>query len=293
LFGDQDALWVTRPFNAYLELLSNSVVGCVVMRRDAWEAAGGYDESMVHGNEDWDLWIRLTAIGWGQAEVPRPLFRYRKHGVSMSVETEARYEQARAEMVRRHPDLYRREALRAAKRTWYPLVSVVVDEGDAAGWLTAQDLDDLEVVALPGAQRHAGALASRWPVQRAATFGEAVGAARGKYVADGSRFASAVPGALAALARALEENPAALGAGPDAAGPPLLWRRWPLLDPTAPHTATVEVAGALAAADPPRLGAGAFPDPLWTPPAGGERAVLRQMPEDEGSIPGWVEEARR
>jgi glycosyltransferase involved in cell wall biosynthesis len=36
LFGDVDAVWVTRPFNPYWQLLGNGVVGCVVLRADAW-----------------------------------------------------------------------------------------------------------------------------------------------------------------------------------------------------------------------------------------------------------------
>jgi glycosyltransferase involved in cell wall biosynthesis len=290
LFGDQDALWVTRPFNPYQELLSNSVVGCVVMRRDAWEAVGGYDESMIHGNEDWDLWIRLTAAGWGQAEVPVPLFRYRKHGVSMSVATEARYEQARVEMVRRHPGLYEAEALAATKREWYPLVTAILDGDGDPGALAEQDLDDVEVVLVAGADP--GALAGRWPLRQAASFRDAVAVARGKYVADWSHFGSAAPGALSALAGALEAAPDALGAGPDAAAAPLLWRRWPLLDPTAPHLRTHAVPGATAAGLPPRLAPGAFPDPLWIPPPAGDRPVLRQAPEEEGRIPEWIVAAR-
>ena len=58
LYGDEEATWVARPFNPYLLALSNSVVGCVLMRTEAWKQVGGYDETMIHGNEDWDMWLR-------------------------------------------------------------------------------------------------------------------------------------------------------------------------------------------------------------------------------------------
>jgi O-antigen biosynthesis protein len=67
---------------------------------------GGYDETMTSGNEDWELWLRLQEAGWGQVQVPLPLFRYRKHGVSMSVATEARFEEGRRMVRDRHPSLY-------------------------------------------------------------------------------------------------------------------------------------------------------------------------------------------
>ena len=129
LTGDVDAIWIPRRFNEYQILLSNSNVGCVLMRRSAFDAVGGYDESMRSGNEDWDLWVRLMAAGYPMIEVPEVLFRYRKHGVTMSVRTEARYEEARAEMVQKHPSLYNAESAPTPQgadttqrcRSWSPI----------------------------------------------------------------------------------------------------------------------------------------------------------------------------
>lgn len=49
----------------------------VVMRRDAIAAVGGYVPS--DGPEDYDLWLRLDAAGFGIAKVPEVLFRWRHH----------------------------------------------------------------------------------------------------------------------------------------------------------------------------------------------------------------------
>lgn len=49
----------------------------VVMRRDALAAVGGYLPS--DGPEDYDLWLRLDAAGFGIAKVPEVLFRWRHH----------------------------------------------------------------------------------------------------------------------------------------------------------------------------------------------------------------------
>ena len=148
LFEDIDAVWIPRPYNPYQLLLSNSIIGCVLLRRDAYLAVDGYDETMRHGNEDWDLWIRLIKAGWDVVEVPDVLFRYRKHGISMSVETEARFEQGRAEIVERHPDLYASDHLARMKANHYPLVTVIAaSETDPSG-LETQDLADAEVVTI-------------------------------------------------------------------------------------------------------------------------------------------------
>src|SRR5690606_38104701 len=73
LYQDIDAIWITRPFNPYWQLLGNGVIGCVLLRRDAYEQVGGYDESMTLGNEDWEMWLRLMEAGWDQVLVPRVL----------------------------------------------------------------------------------------------------------------------------------------------------------------------------------------------------------------------------
>lgn len=46
----------------------------VVVRRAALEQVGGYADPPWP--EDWDLWLRLHAAGWGIAKVPRVLFRW-------------------------------------------------------------------------------------------------------------------------------------------------------------------------------------------------------------------------
>ncbi len=260
LFGDVAAIWATRPFNAYQILVSNSVVGCVLLRREAWEAVGGYDETMTAGNEDWELWIRLLEAGWEQVQVREPLFRYRKHGVSMSVATEARYERARLEIARRHPALYDLTALRRRKAACYPWVSVVGGVPPDGG------VDDIEEVA-------------------------AAGEARGKVVVEWTAVADAPAGAIRRLAEALEDHPGAAAAGP--VGTPVAWRRWALADPDSGLAGVVAAVPALGVdATRLRLSPGCAPDPdlvvsprPWWP----DLPIDRQPPDVEGPLPVWVE----
>ncbi len=261
LFGDVAAVWATRPFNPYQILVSNSVLGCVLLRRDAWAAVGGYDETMTAGNEDWEMWIRLQAAGWGQVQVREPLFRYRRRGVSMSVHTEARFEQAREEVAARHPAQYDPAAMRSRKAEFYPWVSSVGSRPP-----TGQDLDDVEVVT-------------------------AVDQARGKVVVEWDAVVTAPPGAMRDLAEALERHPGAAASGPG--GVPLAWRRWALADPASGLDGVVAVDVDIEV-DTSRLtlGAACCPDPeMMVEPQPGwpELPLQRQPPDVEGPLPAWIE----
>ena len=291
LYGDEEATWVARPFNPYQLALSNSVVGCVLVRAEAWKQVGGYDETMRNGNEDWDFWLRLLEVGWNQVQVRQPLFRYRRHGVSMSVTTEARFEAAREEIARRHPALFDPDTLREWKAAWYPWVSVVVGDGDL-DVLGRQTFTDVEVIPIGASSEALQALCADrgWVCREASTdLDAAVRSARGKFLIDWDRVASAPPDALAALATALEDAPRAAAAGADGAA--ALWRRWALVDPGSGHQGTVMAPIDLQMRAPVRLAAGCCPIEAWTTagaPAG--RRIVRHEPEEAGAFPAWLSE---
>lgn len=62
----------------------------VVLRRAAWERAGGYDEAMRSGFEDWDLYLAVLAGGGSVAVVPEPLVDYRTTPASANVRSMSR-----------------------------------------------------------------------------------------------------------------------------------------------------------------------------------------------------------
>lgn len=101
VYGDVEYVWATRPFNLAWMLVENSVVGCTMIRAAALDAVGLYDETMTSGNEDWELWIRLAKAGWESEQVRKPLFRYRKHGHTMSVDTESDFVSGRQRVLER------------------------------------------------------------------------------------------------------------------------------------------------------------------------------------------------
>jgi glycosyltransferase involved in cell wall biosynthesis len=83
-FGDEQ--WTWRPERCDLQamLARNAVNGAALVRREAFEAVGGYDERMRDGCEDWDFWLRLIERGFKGTIVPEVLFHYRRTVGSMS-----------------------------------------------------------------------------------------------------------------------------------------------------------------------------------------------------------------
>ena len=255
LYGDIDAVWVPRPFNPYWQLLGNGIVGCVLMRATAWEAVDGYDETMTSGNEDWELWLRMSEAGWDQVSVPEPLFRYRKHGVSMSVTTEARFEDGRRMVRDRHQDLYKSEKLRELKQRWYPLLTIVGSVDPTP--------DDAEMVATPDL------LVDTW----------------GKYVIDVRNAVGLEPDTLTRLAELLEEDPDAAVARTTGSPPLTMLRRWNIHDPEASPTGELELdhpaAGSALPGETMSRGGWATPESART----GDVPVQRQRPEELGTLP--------
>lgn len=54
------------------------IVNCSMFHRDAFDKAGGYDESLK-GWEDYDLWIRMALKGFVGKRIPKFLFTYFHH----------------------------------------------------------------------------------------------------------------------------------------------------------------------------------------------------------------------
>jgi hypothetical protein len=56
----------------------NTLTGAALIAKKAWKRAGGYDESMRLGYEDWDFWLRLADHDCFGVRLPRVLFHYRR-----------------------------------------------------------------------------------------------------------------------------------------------------------------------------------------------------------------------
>jgi GT2 family glycosyltransferase/uncharacterized membrane protein YbhN (UPF0104 family) len=108
-----------RHFNRFDQLFLNQLPYCMLIRKSAWAAVGGYDESMRAGYEDWEFNIRLASAGFVGVEVPKPLFVYHVSSGGMLLGSSAQKHGALWRRIReRHRDCYRLQQLLAIERAW-------------------------------------------------------------------------------------------------------------------------------------------------------------------------------
>src|SRR5579885_929046 len=144
VFGDVEYIQRAADFNLYQLLDHNTVSAASLVRKADWKLAGGYDESMRDGYEDWDFWLRLAEHGRYGRYVPKVLYEYRKHGPSLYSAARERHEELVARIRANHPRLYSREGILQAKICWEPAVCILAAE---EGLVPArQTIEDVQVL---------------------------------------------------------------------------------------------------------------------------------------------------
>jgi FkbM family methyltransferase len=106
-FGEINTQFPLPDFDrATLITKDNIACVCALVRRSAWEQAGGYNEAMREGYEDWDFWIGCVEHGWDGCCLHEPLFQYRKSGRTMLSNANEKRERLVAQIIQNHPKLY-------------------------------------------------------------------------------------------------------------------------------------------------------------------------------------------
>jgi glycosyltransferase involved in cell wall biosynthesis len=129
-----------RHLNRFDQLFLNQLPYCLLLRKSAWQAVGGYDESMRDGTEDWEFNIRLSHAGFLGIELAKPLFVYSVRSDGMLMSRSTRMHGTIWRPIRsRHSDLYRVPAL---VRLWRETRATPskVSAGTAAGLLIAANV---------------------------------------------------------------------------------------------------------------------------------------------------------
>lgn len=135
-----------------------------VLRRTAYEEAGGFDESLS-GYEDDDLFVRIFRLGWEHVFIDVPLVRFRVHSKGSSatprfIESRVRYAAKLEAMLPDDPRMmryYRRDAI--APRFFLTTLDDYVRACSARDWESARAI--LKVVNHFAAKRRAG-LRLKW-----------------------------------------------------------------------------------------------------------------------------------
>lgn len=85
----------------------NQLVATSLYRKKCWSEAGGYDETMKKGFEDWEFWLNVTKRGWFYKIIPEFLFYYRKAQQSMLMQTiDSHAEDIKRYIFTKHKELY-------------------------------------------------------------------------------------------------------------------------------------------------------------------------------------------
>lgn len=80
LFGARTGSYGIEPFDAESLAERNYIHASALMRRSAFERAGGYGLDMTGARcEEWDLWLSFADLGMRGVLVPGRLLRYRQH----------------------------------------------------------------------------------------------------------------------------------------------------------------------------------------------------------------------
>jgi glycosyltransferase involved in cell wall biosynthesis len=124
-----DASGVLRQnYNFFEQLSLNQLPYCLLMPKRVWIEAGGYDESMRNGYEDWEFNIRLSTLGYHGHRVAQPLLHYRVRSSGMLMSKSNRvHGRLWSEVQARHKSTYRWLNLISLWREWsgrpsrYPL----------------------------------------------------------------------------------------------------------------------------------------------------------------------------
>ena len=87
--------------------VSNRMPYCVLIRREAFEQAGGYTMNPdIWAYGDWNLSLSILKRGWRCAVLREPLFNYRIRSNSMRTIASQTHEQMCEAIKRNHPDLF-------------------------------------------------------------------------------------------------------------------------------------------------------------------------------------------
>ncbi|HET8732591.1 MAG TPA: glycosyltransferase family A protein [Anaeromyxobacteraceae bacterium] len=115
-FGASQELDPSRPFDPAWLLTHNFVNASALIRREAFQAVGGWNPDFRTGHEDHELWIRMLDRGYVGVLVPEPLLRYRRHpGGSRNSLSVWKRRRLLADVAVRHPRMYR------SWLRWHPL----------------------------------------------------------------------------------------------------------------------------------------------------------------------------
>jgi cellulose synthase/poly-beta-1,6-N-acetylglucosamine synthase-like glycosyltransferase len=113
-FGEKQGLKKQRNFDIIKQLRANEIAVCSVIRKEALESAGGFDEFLsLKGVEDWDLWLSLYEKGWEFCYMDDIMFDIRVSFTSRTFEVaNNKIEELTSYVYKKHSDLLASQFIR-------------------------------------------------------------------------------------------------------------------------------------------------------------------------------------
>jgi glycosyltransferase involved in cell wall biosynthesis len=117
-FGARDRTVIVPEFDFEGLCRGNHIISTAMFRKEAWQAAGGYNPNMTLLFEDWDFWIGCAERGFRPRRIPGALVRYRIRAGSRNDRTPLERRQMTEQLMANHPTLYtaRRRIVRRVRR---------------------------------------------------------------------------------------------------------------------------------------------------------------------------------
>lgn len=88
-FGAENGPWRLPAYRRWRMRLGNLIFCSALYRKADWVTAGGYDETLRRGWEDWDFWLSLLELGRTVRCLELTGFYYRKNPASMAAGMDA------------------------------------------------------------------------------------------------------------------------------------------------------------------------------------------------------------
>lgn len=105
-FGAESGPWDLPRYTLEELVIDNVIFVTALYRKADWQKVGGYDESLRHGVEDYDYWVKMVASGKDVVQLDEYLFNYRIQPHSRTT----RFQDGLDEKVMTYAQIYRNNA---------------------------------------------------------------------------------------------------------------------------------------------------------------------------------------
>lgn len=100
-------VWEVPEWDSLTMMVANLHPVTALVKRERFEAVGGFSPEMRGGYEDWDLWLKFVERGWRGVRVRQPLFVYRRHSPNThNRRAVSNHEELFRRIVRAHAAIY-------------------------------------------------------------------------------------------------------------------------------------------------------------------------------------------